>query len=1003
MNLRKLLQTICLPVLLLLSVMAFAQSKTVTGRVTDPTGKGISGASVTVKGQARGAITAEDGTYTITVPANASTLVITSVGYAPQEVSISGRTTASATLQSSAANLAEVVVIGYGTARKKDLTGSVATVSSKDFQKGVITTPEQLIAGKVAGVSVTSNSGAPGSGSTIRIRGGASLNASNDPLIVIDGVPLSYSGISGAANPLSLLNPNDIETFTVLKDASATAIYGSRASNGVILITTKKGRTGKPVVNFSTQFSVAKIIKEVSVLSADQFRAYVKAHAPDPRYISYLGSASTNWQDQIYQTALASDNNISISGGLKNMPYRFSYGFLDQNGILKTDNIKRNSASLNLSPRLFTDHLRIDLNAKGAINQNRFANQGAIGSAVTFDPTQPVNSGNNRFGGYFEYLDPSSVTGLKSLAPLNPLGLLEQRQDKSTVKRVIANIQFDYKFHFFPDLHANLNLGIDASDGKGTIKVPDSAASAYKRFQSPASSGIYFGGINNQYHQKNQSKLLESYLNYAKDIASIRSHVDAVAGYSYQDFKTTNYFFADYSANGTMNPTSTPTYPFDIPRHTLISFYGRVNYNYEGKYFLTGSVRRDGSSRFSPSNRWGTFPSGALAWKIKDESFLKNARALTDLKLRVGYGVTGQQEGIGYYDYISFYYLSNLAAEYQLGNNFYQMFRPGGYYQNRKWEQTATANVALDFAFLNNRINGTLEVYDKKTSNLLNNITQPAGSNFSNQIVANVGNMENKGVEFTLNTTPIRKRDLSWDFNFNVAYNQNRITKLTPFGGLADPGLNKTGGISGGVNSTIQINQVGYPIRSFFVYQQVYDKSGNPIDGLFVDRNGDGTINQSDLYIYKSPDPKVFFGVSTNLSYKHWSGGIVLRGNIGNYVYNNVWSTVGTNRNVFNPLNWLGNASTNLLTTGFSGSGDKYLLSDYFVQNASFLKMDNANIGYDFGRVFHGAATLRASFNVQNVFVITKYKGIDPEIGNGIDNNFYPRPRTYVLGLNLGF
>jgi TonB-linked SusC/RagA family outer membrane protein len=1001
MNPRTLLRIISLHVFLFLSLCVFAQNHLITGRVVDAGGNGIPGVSVVVKGTSQGTTTDSRGSYSLNVPAN-STLVVSSVGYELREVPVSGNSV-NVSLQTTASNLNEVVVVGYGTTRKKDITGSVANVTSKDFQKGVITTPEQLIAGKVAGVAITSNGGAPGAGSTIRIRGGASLNASNDPLIVVDGVPLDYAGVSGAANALSLINPNDIESFSILKDASAAAIYGSRASNGVILITTKKGRTGRPTVNFSTQFSVSKIMKGVDVMSPQQFRDYVAQYGTAAQQ-KMLGSANNNWQDLIYQTALATDNNISLSGGVKNLPYRFSYGFLDQNGILRTDNLKRHSASLNLSPSLFQDHLKINLNLKGSVSYTRFANQGAIGDAVNFDPTQPVNSGNNRYGGYFQYLDPNnSVTGLKSLAPLNPLGILEQYNSKSTVKRAINDITFDYKLHFLPDLHANLNLGYDIADGSGTVFIPDSAASSYNRFQAPSGSGKYYGGVNNQYHSKNENKLLEAFLSYAKDIKSINSHVDATAGYSYQDFKITNYNFPDYSAGGVLNPGSIPAYAFNIPEHTLISFYGRLNYNYAGKYFLSALLRRDGSSRFAPENRWGTFPAFSAAWKIKEESFLKSSQTLSDLKLRAGYGVTGQQEGIGYYDYISYYNLSDSGAMYQLGNSFYKMYRPGGYYYNRKWEQTATFNIALDFGFLNNRINGTIEYYKKKTKDLLNAITQPAGANFTNRIVANIGNMENEGVEFTLNTTPVKSRNLTWDFNFNISYNKNQITNLTSFGGLADPGLNKTLGISGGVGSTIALNQVGNPINSFYVYQQVYDQSGKPIEGLFVDRNRDGVIDQNDLYLYHSPNPDVIFGLTTGITYKKWSAGVVLRGNFDNYVYNNTWSALATQRNLFNPLGWLNNAPTNLMATNFIGSGDKYLLSDYYVQNASFVKMDNANINYDFGRVWNNRTTLRVSFNVQNVFVITKYKGLDPEIGSGVDMNFYPRPRTYVLGVNLGF
>ncbi len=1003
MSTRKLIRTTVLPALFcLLSNLIYAQTKTVNGQVADSSGAGLQGITVSAKGSKIATTTNGSGQFSITVPAATKALIFTSVGFQRREISIADQASINVTLQTAASSLNEVVVVGYGTVRKKDLTGSVAIVSAKDFQKGVITTPEQLISGKVAGVSIVSNGGAPGSGSTIRIRGGSSLNASNDPLIVIDGVPLSNEGISGAANPLSLINPNDIESFSVLKDASAAAIYGSRASNGVIIITTKKGRQGKPTINFSTQFSVAQVEKTVDVLSADQLTAYVKTHGSATQ-AAILGNANTNWQNLIYQTALAEDNNISISGALKKLPYRVSVGFLNQDGVLKTDNLKRTTASVNLSPSLLDDHLKINLNLKGSLSNTRFANQGAIGAAVTFDPTQPVYSGNNRYGGYFQWLDPNNATtGLRALAPLNPMGLLMQRDDKSQVQRSIGNIQFDYKLHFLPDLHANVNLGYDVSKGQGTVVVSDSAAASYKRFQSPAASGNYFSGVNTQYLQKKSNTLLEAYLNYVKELRSIKSHIDVVAGYSYQDFSTTNYNYADYSFNGTKNPGTDPTYLFDIPENRLISFYGRLNYGFNNKYLFTATVRRDGSSRFGPSNRWGTFPSAALAWKIKDESFLKNARALSDLKLRVGYGVTGQQEGIGNYDYISYYNLSGTQAEYQLGDGFYQMFRPGGYYQNRKWEQTATYNAALDYGFLNNRINGSLEFYYKKTTDLLSLINQPGGSNFSNKVVANIGDMENKGVEFTINTEPVRTRDLTWNFNFNVTYNQNKITNLTI---APDPSFigNQVGGISGGTGQTIQINAVGYPRASFYTYQQVYNPDGTPIDNVFVDRNGDGTINEKDLYEYKSPDPKVFFGISSNVTYRKWSGGFVMRANIDNYVYNNVFSSTGMQRNILNPLGYINNGSTNVLATNFSGNGAQYFLSDYYIQNASFLRMDNLNVGYDVGKILNKRANLRIGFNVQNLFVITKYKGIDPEINGGIDNNFYPRPRTYVLGANLNF
>jgi TonB-dependent starch-binding outer membrane protein SusC len=1001
MKRKRLLAGLAIPLLLLLSFTSvLAQNKTISGKVSDSKdGSPIPGVSVMPKGSTKGTTTGADGVFHISVGTQITALIFSSVGFSAQEVAI-GNNDLQVKLVQVNNSLGEIVVIGYGTARKKDLTGSISTVSSKDFQQGAITTPEQLISGKVAGVSITSNGGAPGSGSVIRIRGGASLNASNDPLIVIDGMPIENASISGIANPLSLINPNDIETFTVLKDASAAAIYGSRASNGVIIITTKKGRSGKPVLNFNTQLSAGSVAKKVDVLSPDQIRQIVTANGT-PSLVALLGSSNTDWQNQIYQTAISNDNNLSIAGALKNLPYRVSLGYLNQNGVLKTDNLQRTSLGVNISPVLLDNHLKIDLNLKGSYSNVTFANQGAIGSAVSFDPTQSVyNTKSTRFGGYWEWLDPNSSTGLKALSPKNPLGLLEEQADKSTVKRSVGNAVIDYKVHFLPELHAIVTLGYDISEGRGTKVISDSAASNYDRFKDP--NGVFHGGVNTQYKQTKQNTYLNYSLTYAKDLKSIDSRIEALAGYEYQDYLTTNYNYPDVTYDGTV--VSSPTFPFDKPENRLISYLGRATYTFMNRYILTGSIRRDGSSKFSPANRWGNFPSGAFAWKIKNESFLSNVSAVSDLKIRVGYGVTGQQDGINDYDYQSFYNLSTTTAEYQFGNNFYQMFRPGGYYLNRKWEQTATTNVAIDYGFMNNRISGSIEYYYRNTTNLLNNIPQPAGTNFSNYIVANIGSMENKGVEFTINLQPIRTKNVTWDVAFNATYNENKITKLTISNDPNYAGTITGPTISGGTGNQIQINSIGFSRASFYVFKQIYDsKSGKPIDGLFEDINRDGIINNSDLYKYKSSDPKEFFGFSTNLAVKKWSAGFVLRANFGNYMYNNVASSTGTLRNILNPVGFINNASTDFLNTNFSGNGTNYYQSDYYVQNASFLRMDNFNIGYNVGKVFSDKASLRLSANVQNVFVITKYKGLDPEISGGIDNNFYPRPRTFVLGLNLNF
>jgi TonB-linked SusC/RagA family outer membrane protein len=982
-------------VLLLPAMVGLAQN-TITGKVTNSKdGAGIPSATIVIKGTKKGTQTSTDGSFRINAPANA-TLVFSSIGFAAEEVDVAGRSTVDVVLQPGATDLNTVVVIGYGTRQKKDLTGSITQVSSKDFQKGSITTPEQLIAGKVAGVSIISNSGQPGAGSTIRIRGGSSLNASNDPLIVIDGVPLDNAGIAGGNNPLSFINSNDIESFTVLKDASAAAIYGTRAANGVIIITTKKGRPGKLKVNFTSVNSLSVINKQVDVLTGDQVRSIVNAQGTSAQK-AMVGTANTDWQNQIYQKAFATDNNISFSGGIKKLPYRLSIGFLNQDGILKTDNLQKTSVALVLNPVLFDNHLKIDINLKGAMEKYRFANQGAIGAAVYFDPTQPVYSNSKRFGGYFEWLDASGKPN--NLAARNPVAQLNDRHDNSDAKRSIGNIQLDYKFHFLPDLHANVNLGYDVSQGTGTIFISDSSAIGYG---DPTNASYIGGGTNNYYKQTKQNTVAEFYLNYIKDLKSINTRIDFLAGYSYNDYLTTNYNYASYYANGKKVVNSDPQFPFDKPEHTLLSYFGRANIVFNDRYLLTGTIRRDGSSRFAPANRWGTFPSVALAWKIKEESFLKSSNLVSDLKLRLGYGITGQQEGIGNYDYLSYYSSSNTGASYYFGDTYYKMFRPGGFYANRKWEQTATTNIALDYGFANNRITGSLDFYLKKTTDLLNSIPAPAGTNFSAYVLANVGSMENKGVEFSINVQPIKNNNVTWDVAFNATYNKNTITALTILPNdpnyLGFPSTNING-----VQGFAFLNAVGGPKNTFYLYHQVYDKTtGMALEGLFEDANRDGIINENDKYKGESATPDFFLGFSTNFSYKKWNAGFVLRASFNNYVYNNIYSNNGRLNQILGAQT-TGNASTNYLTTLFKGNTDQQLLSDYYVQNASFLKMDNLNIGYNVGKVWRNKASLGLNFSVQNVFTITKYTGLDPEISNGVDNTLYPRPRVYALGLNLDF
>jgi iron complex outermembrane receptor protein len=1017
---------------LMMSVMAFAQTGSIKGKVVDETNQPLPGAAVSIDGTTSGGSTDVNGNYTISgLKPGTFTVTAKFLGYIALKKTVTvgnSVVTVDFDLKPQNTSLNEVVVIGYGTTKSKDVTGAVAVVSSKDFNQGFITTPEQLIQGKVAGVSVTSNSGAPGSGSTITIRGGASIYGGNDPLYVIDGVPLAPDGIPGAANAMDMINPNDIESFSILKDASAAAIYGNRASNGVILITTKKGQAGKPVINFSTDFSVAKLPKQAPVLSAQQFRDYVNTYG-DAAQKAQLGTANTNWQNEIYQTALSTNNNLSVSGSAGKVPYRVSVGYTDQNGIVKTTSLERFTGAINLTPSLLQDHLKLNFNFKGSSVDQRFVNEGQIiGSATSFNPTVPVTSSNALFapyGGYWQWTDPSAVNGLKQLAPLNPVGLLNQTHNTSQVYRAITSLAVDYKLHFFPDLHVNLNGSYDASRGFGDTRIPPNAASNY---ESVSQNGTLYSGSFTPYNGHEENKLFEGFLSYSKDMKNIKSHVDAVAGYAIQDFTNTQsnglfdvnglYYASTFSNaytfnNGIVNLSSAKNYnnyQYLINENILTSFYGRVNYNYDQKYYLTASVRSDESTKFAPSTRTGVFPAAALAWRMSNEDFLKGNSVISNLKLRLEYGVTGNQEGIGDYDYLSQYSLSNSTAQYGFGSTYYQLYRPGAFYPGRTWETTHSSNIGVDYGFLNDRITGSIDYYYNTTKNLMAQITQAAGTNFSNSIVGNAGNMENKGLELSVTGKIIDKKDMSWTANFNVSFLNNKITNLTVLTNPAFLGL-KVGGISGGTGNTISINQPGYARNTFLVYQQVYGSNGKPLDGVYVDRNGDGTINNQDQYQDHSPDPKQIYGMSSDFNYKSWNIGFVARANVGNYVYNNVAASTGIQRNILNPLGIINNGSSDVLASGLSGVGSNALLSDYYIQNGSFLRMDNIHLAYNFGQVFNGTGNLKMSFNVQNAFLITDYKGVDPELtytGNGtqgasggVDNNLYPRPRTFVIGLNL--
>ncbi|WP_205749511.1 SusC/RagA family TonB-linked outer membrane protein [Aquirufa rosea] len=961
--------------LIFLAVFSVNAQQTISGSVSSKEGP-IPGASIAIKGTSKGVAADSKGQFSISNVTSNNVLVISSIGYASKEITVGNQTVFNITLDTDAQSLNEVVVIGYGSQKKKDLTGAVVSISSVDFQKGNIVTPDQLVAGKVAGVQITSNGGAPGAGSTIRIRSGSSLNANNDPLIVIDGVPLDNNGITGAANALSFINPNDIESFNVLKDASATAIYGSRASNGVILITTKKGKKGDDIkVSVSSVASSAQARAYVDVLSAADFTSIINSKGTAAQK-ALLGKSSTDWQREIYRNAISIDNNVSITGSIKNMPVRASVGYLNQNGILKTSNMDRISTSIGVSPSFLNNSLKVDLNLKSSIINNHFANQGAIGTAVGFDPTQAVTG--SEFGGYFEWLDPATKKP-NSLGPKNPVALLNLQNDHSTVKRTIANAVFDYKMPFLPELRANANIAIDKSSSEGSIYIPAGIANSYDR-----------GGKDGSYSQSKDNKTFEFYLNYVKNIGMHK--VDIMGGYSYQDFLRENTDLDKNVAGTVFNNT------FYKTQNTLVSFYGRANYTLNDKYLLTFTLRNDGSSRFSPENRWGVFPSAAAAWKISEE--FKNSEVISDLKLRLGWGVTGQQDVFSDYPYLARYTTSEPNAQYQLGSTFSNTLRPEGYDANIKWEQTTTKNIGLDFGFKKIGITGSIDVYQKETKDLLSVIPVPAGSNLTNQILTNVGNLENKGVEISLNFNPIHTARVNWDFGVNATYNESNITNLTKVKDPTYQGI-LVGGISGGVGNTIQIHSLGYAPYTFFVYQQVYDKSGKPIEGLYVDRNGDGKISSDDRYRYQSPNSKYFLGASSNLSIDDFSFGFVLRANLGNYMYNNINSNNGVYRAATNGNNFLSNLVPNVYDSGFNNT---QYFSDYYIQNASFLRVDNINFGYNLNRLLKAKKyNAQLSLNVQNAFILTKYQGLDPEVGGGIDNNMYPRPRTISLGLQVNF
>ena len=998
---------------LFLSVGAFAQI-TVKGHVKDASGEDVIGATVRVAGTQTATVTDFNGVFTLKANQGA-TITVSYVGY--QTASVTAAPTLEITLQDDATVLGDVVVIGYGVAKKNDLTGSVTAIKPDEKNHGLITNAQDMIQGKIAGVNVTNGGGTPGGGATIRIRGGSSLNASNDPLIVIDGLAMDNQGIKGAANPLSMVNPNDIESFTVLKDASATAIYGSRGSNGVIIITTKKGRSGQaPKVSYSGNVSYSVKKKTLDVLDGDEYRAFIKNYyGADSEAAALLGNENTNWQDEIFHSAISSDHNVTVQGGLKNMPYRLSVGYTDQNGILKTSNFQRTTASVTLNPSLLDDHLKFNINGKFMYSHNRYANTDAIGDATRMDPTQPVYSSDAKFKNYHGYwqwldsgaslIDPSYPTMWNRNTVANPMSRLMEKNDRANSYDYMGNIEADYQIHGFEDLRLHANASGDWANGQQDTD-----------YANWGPSNFYYGNSGYSYEKK-YNMTFSAYAQYYKDFLKTQ-HFDIMGGYewSHTKYQGDSYYAGRYPTttqqvithdDGTTEPAAGKEYNGKTSiwksESYLVSFFGRANYIAFDRYMVTATVRRDGSSRFK--DHWATFPSVALGWKINEEAFLKNVKWLDELKLRLGWGKTGQQDGIGDYNYFAAYNVNttNVDGRYPIVglNDEGLLYRPDAYNADLKWETTTTSNIGLDFSFFRNRVSGSVDYYYRKTTDLINDATVSAGSNFRNQVRSNIGSLENKGIEAALTVRPVQSKDWQWEVTANFTYNKNEITELT-----GDADIVLTGSISAGTGNRCQAHAVGYPHHSFYVYQQVYDANGIPLEGVYVDRNGDGAITSSDRYFYKSPDAPYTAGLSSRLQYKSWDLGFGLRASFDNYVY---WDKEAGYSNVSKRYDSSFSYLQNVIPGAVERNWSTYdhALSDYFVHNASFLKCDNITLGYSFENLFKGGnyngLTGRIYASATNVFTITKYDGIDPEVSGGIDNNMYPRPLTIQVGLNLNF
>ncbi len=943
----------------------------------------IAGARVQVSGTTRGALTDDAGRFEVAA-AEGDTLLLSYLGYGKRRVAVSG-SVMEIRMSPVDYKLDEVLMTGYGSQAVKDLTGSVASVSEEDFNQGNMVTPENLLSGRVAGVTINTG-GAPGSGSTIRIRGGSSLGASNDPLIVVNGLPVSNTAVGGARSILSTINPSDIESFTVLKDASATAIYGSRASNGVILITTKRG-SKQLKVQFDSQVGVSHLTDKLDVFGGPAYRELVAEQRPE--LVDLLGEANTDWQEEIYQDVVFHNHNLAIQGSLFDaVPVRLSVGLTDQPGLRLTSEFKRNAASLNLTPSFFDDQLKVSVNANFSQERNRFA-QGQEGNAITFDPTQPVYDENLPFGGFFEYYNDNNDGVLNSSdlipnSPGNPVAALLQRNDQSTVYRLYGNAKVDYQLPFLPSLRAVVNLGLDDASATGFVEV-DSAS----RITQP--NGEFVGSFS-EYTNDQRNVLLDAYLAYEEQFGALR--VDATAGYSYQKFESVSYFSGE-QRNDLPDSEPVTTIATDL---VLIGLFARTSFTLAEKYLATVSYRRDATSRFSPQNRWGNFPAVALGWRL-DEEFFPASTKVSNLKLRLSWGVTGQQD-IGSDAallYLQRYNTGLPSSQYAFGGQPVIAALPQFRNEQLKWEETSTYNVGMDFGFFNNRLNSTVEYFFKESRDLLAFAAISDGSNFSNSGFQNIGNFTTQGLEFSVDYDIFRPwtGDFSWNVSFNTTILKTKIRDLA-----LDQDL-RVGGIGGGVGGTVQLHRVGYAPYKFFVYKQVYNEEGAPIEGAYVDLNGDNVINDQDRYLHRNNQPEATLGFQTRMAFRGLDLAFNLRASLGNYIYNNV-NSARAQYDAIQNVQVLANLPTDVRASGFNTT-PTVILSDYYLEDGSFLRMDNINLGYTWTSIFRSRLRARFGLGAQNVFVLTNYRGIDPEIFSGIDNTIYPRARSFLFSFTLNY